>query len=223
MFFREELVDDTKWLDTAFRMSWAAVCFGKPFLKERDGDRGGFRWLLSGSGAAAAGGDVEVMGENMTDEMGLDGFYWLVPRIQSFSSSYWLLSLGHIWLCLKHLHPNNAVTFQIYCYGLYRLCSLFMQVQVWEHMQLIGCQEALDQQEITTPTRWWWGAPYLQWASVRKRSADLLLLSLALRSWTWLWLVSLMNGFFCWAVSSLDWTDWFGYFHFSYLIVEAAL
>lgn len=35
MFFREELVDDTKWLEMALRMSWAAVCFGNPFLWKR--------------------------------------------------------------------------------------------------------------------------------------------------------------------------------------------
>ena len=32
MFFREEVVADTKWLEMALRISWAAVCFGKPFL-----------------------------------------------------------------------------------------------------------------------------------------------------------------------------------------------
>lgn len=35
MFFSEELVDDTKWLEIAFRVSWAAICFGNPFLWER--------------------------------------------------------------------------------------------------------------------------------------------------------------------------------------------
>lgn len=37
MFFREELVQDTKWLEMALRMSWAAVCFGNPFLWETVG------------------------------------------------------------------------------------------------------------------------------------------------------------------------------------------
>lgn len=35
MFFSEELVDDTKWLEIAFRVSWAAICLGNPFLWER--------------------------------------------------------------------------------------------------------------------------------------------------------------------------------------------
>jgi hypothetical protein len=37
MFFREDELDDTKWLEMAFRMSWAAVCLGNPFLWGEEG------------------------------------------------------------------------------------------------------------------------------------------------------------------------------------------
>ncbi len=38
MFFREEVVAETKWFEMAFSISWAAVCFGKPFLREQKWD-----------------------------------------------------------------------------------------------------------------------------------------------------------------------------------------
>ncbi len=46
MFFREEVVAETKWFEMAFSISWAAVCFGKPFLREQKSKRWDDFWFL---------------------------------------------------------------------------------------------------------------------------------------------------------------------------------
>lgn len=34
MFFKEEGLESSKWEEMAFRVTWAAVCFGKQFLNK---------------------------------------------------------------------------------------------------------------------------------------------------------------------------------------------
>lgn len=104
MFFKEEELEPSKWVEIALRVTWAAVCFGKQFLCGQGRKESG--WVLSSDAERNQPELVQPQAAKIVPVA-----VWQTPRFwQQYSPAAelsFLAGIAAVFICFYFLWPHN--------------------------------------------------------------------------------------------------------------------